>query len=34
VGGSIESWIPYFIALGFLWFRPQGLFGEKIIDRI
>ena len=34
VGGSIESWFPYFIALIFLWFRPQGLFGEKIIDRI
>ncbi|MGI9424231.1 MAG: branched-chain amino acid ABC transporter permease [Hyphomicrobiaceae bacterium] len=34
VGGSIESWIPYFIALLFLWFRPQGLFGEKIIERI
>ena len=34
VGGSIESWIPYFIALMFLWFRPQGLFGEKIIERI
>ena len=34
VGGSIESWFPYFIALIFLLFRPQGLFGEKIIDRI
>lgn len=34
VGGSIESWIPYFIALIFLWFRPQGLFGEKIIERV
>lgn len=34
VGGSIESWIPYFVALLFLWFRPQGLFGEKIIERI
>lgn len=34
VGGSIESWFPYFLALIFLWFRPQGLFGEKIIDRI
>ena len=34
VGGSIESWVPYFIALIFLWFRPQGLFGEKIIERI
>ena len=34
VGGSIESWVPYFVALLFLWFRPQGLFGEKIIERI
>jgi len=34
VGGSIESWVPYFIALGFLMFRPQGLFGERIIDRV
>ena len=34
VGGGIEGWIPYFIALIFLWFRPQGLFGEKIIDRV
>ena len=34
VGGSIESWIPFFIALIFLWFRPQGLFGDKIIERI
>ncbi len=34
VGGSIESWVPYFVALIFLWFRPQGLFGEKIIERI
>lgn len=34
LGGSIESWIAYFIALIFLWFRPQGLFGEKIIERV
>ncbi len=34
VGGSIESWFPYFLALIFLLFRPQGLFGEKIIDRV
>jgi len=34
LGGSIESWVPYFVALMFLWFRPQGLFGEKIIERI
>jgi branched-chain amino acid transport system permease protein len=34
VGGGIESWIAYFIALGFLLFRPQGLFGDKLIERI
>jgi len=34
VGGSIESWFPFFLALVFLLFRPQGLFGEKIIERI
>ena len=32
--GGIESWLAYFIALAFLLFRPQGLFGEKIIERI
>ncbi|MEO1198073.1 MAG: branched-chain amino acid ABC transporter permease [Pseudomonadota bacterium] len=34
IGGGIESWLAYIIALGFLMFRPQGLFGEKIIERI
>ncbi|MGL4323500.1 MAG: branched-chain amino acid ABC transporter permease [Beijerinckiaceae bacterium] len=34
VGGAIESWLAYIIALGFLLFRPQGLFGDKIIERI
>ena len=34
VGGGIESWFAYVIALIFLVFRPQGLFGEKIIERI
>ena len=34
VGGGIEAWLAYFIALAFLLFRPQGLFGEKIIERI
>lgn len=34
VGGGIETWLAYFIALAFLLFRPQGLFGEKIIERI
>jgi branched-chain amino acid transport system permease protein len=34
LGGSTESWFPFFLALLFLLFRPQGLFGEKIIERI
>ena len=34
VGGSIEGWLAYMIALVFLIFRPQGLFGEKIIERV
>jgi branched-chain amino acid transport system permease protein len=34
VGGGIESWFAYVLALVFLLFRPQGLFGEKIIDRV
>ncbi len=34
VGGGIEIWFAYMLALVFLLFRPQGLFGEKIIDRV
>jgi len=34
LGGGIESWLAYVIALIFLLFRPQGLFGERIIERI
>jgi branched-chain amino acid transport system permease protein len=34
LGSGIESWLAYFIALAFLLFRPQGLFGERIIERI
>ena len=34
VGGGIESWLAYVIALAFLLVRPQGLFGERIIERI
>ena len=34
LGGGIESWLAYVIALVFLLFRPQGLFGERIIERI
>ena len=34
VGGAIENWFAYMLALAFLMFRPQGLFGEKIIERV
>ena len=34
LGGGIETWLAYVIALVFLLFRPQGLFGEKIIERV
>ncbi|KAB0267135.1 branched-chain amino acid ABC transporter permease [Microvirga brassicacearum] len=34
VGGGIETWLAYIIALLFLLYRPQGLFGERIIERI
>jgi len=34
LGGGIEIWFAYVLALVFLLFRPQGLFGEKIIDRV
>jgi branched-chain amino acid transport system permease protein len=34
VGGAIENWFAYVMALGFLLIRPQGLFGEKIIERV
>lgn len=34
LGGGIEIWFAYVLALGFLLFRPQGLFGDKIIDRV
>jgi branched-subunit amino acid ABC-type transport system permease component len=34
VGGAIENWFAYILALVFLLFRPQGLFGEKIIERV
>jgi branched-chain amino acid transport system permease protein len=34
VGGGIESWLAYMIALVFLLFRPQGLFGERVIERV
>ena len=34
LGGAIENWFAYMLALVFLLFRPQGLFGEKIIERV
>ena len=34
VGGAIENWFAYVVALAFLLFRPQGLFGERIIERV
>ena len=33
-GGGIESWFAYVVALLFLLVRPEGLFGEKHIDRV
>jgi branched-chain amino acid transport system permease protein len=34
VGGGIEGWAPYVMAILFLLYRPEGLFGEKIIRRV
>ncbi len=34
IGGGLENWFAYAVALIFLLVRPQGLFGEKIIDRV
>jgi len=34
LGGAIEGWFAYMLALVFLLFRPQGLFGDKIIERV
>ena len=34
LGGGVEGWFAYMLALIFLLFRPQGLFGEKIIERV
>ncbi|MGQ0662293.1 MAG: branched-chain amino acid ABC transporter permease [Pseudomonadota bacterium] len=34
LGGAIENWFPYVLATAFLLVRPQGLFGEKIIERV
>ncbi|MRG71282.1 branched-chain amino acid ABC transporter permease [Alphaproteobacteria bacterium HT1-32] len=34
IGSAIENWFAYILALAFLLVRPQGLFGEKIIERV
>lgn len=34
IGGATENWFAYVLALFFLMFRPQGLFGERIIERV
>jgi branched-chain amino acid transport system permease protein len=34
IGGAIENWFAYVLAMVFLLFRPQGLFGEEIIERV
>lgn len=34
IGGGLENWFAYVLALAFLLVRPQGLFGERIIDRV
>jgi branched-chain amino acid transport system permease protein len=34
VGGGIEGWIAYVVALAFLLVRPQGLFGQRLVERI
>lgn len=34
LGGATENWFAYVLALVFLVFRPQGLFGERIIERV
>ena len=34
IGGATENWFAYVLALIFLVIRPQGLFGDKIIERV
>jgi len=34
VGGGIENFLPYLLAMVVLWFRPYGLFGREIIERV
>jgi len=33
VGGGIENWFPYLLALAFLLVKPNGLFGEVVVER-
>ncbi len=34
VGGGIQTFFPYLMALLFLWFKPYGMFGKEIIERV
>ena len=34
LGGGIENWFAYMLAMIVLLFRPQGMFGERIIERV
>ena len=34
LGGGIENWFPYFLALAVLFYRPYGIFGERTVQRI
>jgi branched-chain amino acid transport system permease protein len=34
IGGGIENWFAYMLAMVVLMFRPQGLFGDRIIERV
>ena len=34
MGGGIETWFPYVLAVGFLVVRPTGLFGERLVERV
>jgi branched-chain amino acid transport system permease protein len=34
VGGGIQTFFPYLLALIFLWFRPYGMFGKEIVERV
>ena len=34
VGGGIQTFFPYLLALIVLWFKPYGMFGKEIIERV